>query len=368
MWATPGATRTTLAARARSLADAGPGRRLLGIAGPPGAGKSTLSAAMLEAVGPAAAVLPMDGFHRSHAWLAEAALADRKGAPETFDGEAFIAAVAAVRTRPAEVHRLPAFDHAVQEPEPGAISIGPEIRLVIVEGNYLLLDTAPWAALREHLDEAWFVDAPMEELAARLLVRQRATWGDEATARAFVEQSDLANARLVAPTRGRADVIVDAAAGADPDAVVLRRARASDAEPLRRLVDEAYGRYVERIGRLPLPMSADPLERVTRHETWLLDAGAGAPPAGVLELIARPDHLWVENVAVADAWRGRGAGRRLLAFAEGEAVVRGCPEIRLETNEHFTENLAIYARRGYRETGRVPYLGTDRVQLTKRLG
>jgi pantothenate kinase/GNAT superfamily N-acetyltransferase len=358
---------TALAARVRALA-AGKGRRLLGITGPPGAGKSTLAAAVLEAVGPAAAVLPMDGFHRSNAWLAEARLADRKGAPETFDADAFVAAVAAVRERPAAAHRLPAFDHAVQEPEPGAIAIDPTVRLVIVEGNYLLLETTPWAALPRLLDDTWYVDTPMDVLAGRLLVRQRLTCGDEVTARAFVERSDLTNARLVARGRGRADVVVDGAASTDQDAPVLRRARAADAEPLRLLVDEAYGRYVERIGRLPLPMSADPLERVVAHETWLLDAGAGRPPAGVLELVRRPDHLWVENVAVAGAWRGRGVGRRLLAFAEDEARLRGFGEIRLETNERFTENLAIYAGRGYRETGRIPYLGTDRVQLTRLLG
>jgi len=199
----------SILARAAALAHL-PGRHLLGITGPPGAGKSTVSAAVVAAMDPgAAAVLPMDGFHRSNAWLAAHALTDRKGAPETFDAVAFVAAVAAVRRQPLETHRLPAFDHAAQEPEPGAVVIGPDVRLVLVEGNYLLLPDEPWSGLARLLHETWYVDAPRDVLAARLLERQRGIWGEEEAARAFVERSDLANADLVARTRGRADVLVD---------------------------------------------------------------------------------------------------------------------------------------------------------------
>jgi GNAT superfamily N-acetyltransferase len=137
------------------------------------------------------------------------------------------------------------------------------------------------------------------------------------------------------------------------------------------LVDAAYRHYVERIGRLPMPMQADHGAAIRDHEVWVVEAGeAGAAEAGivaVLELIPAADHLFVENVAVAPGRQGGGLGRMLLDHAEAEAIHRGLPEIRLLTNERFVENLQIYARRGYRETARTPREGTDVVHLTKVL-
>ena len=155
-----------------------------------------------------------------------------------------------------------------------------------------------------------------------------------------------------------------------PVSVRLRRAGPADAPAIAALVDAAYGHYVERIGRLPMPMQADHAAAVRDHEVWVVEDGR--PPPGpivaVLELIPAADHLFVENVAVAPDRQGGGVGRMLLDHAEDEARRRGLHEVRLVTNERFVENLAIYARRGFRETGRTPRGGTHVVHLAKRLG
>lgn len=152
------------------------------------------------------------------------------------------------------------------------------------------------------------------------------------------------------------------------DGLVLRRATNEDAPAITELVAAAYGHYVERIGRLPKPMRADQRAAVRRHLVWILADTSSDQLAGVLEVIEAADHLFVENVAIAPQRQGSGLGRRLLDLAEDEARRRGFREVRLETNERFVENLALYRRRGYRETGRTPYLGTEVVQLTKTLG
>jgi GNAT superfamily N-acetyltransferase len=148
-----------------------------------------------------------------------------------------------------------------------------------------------------------------------------------------------------------------------PD-LVLRRAGLSDAEPVRRLVHAAYGGYGPLLGRTPLPMLTDYDAAVRDHEVWLLETADGAL-AGVIELLERADHLWIDNVAVDPAWQGRGLGRRLLGFADNEARRRGLPELGLLTNERYVANIAMYGRYGYRETHREPHLGTDLVHFRK---
>jgi pantothenate kinase len=221
-----------LVGRARRLRDS-PGRALLGIAGPPGSGKSTLAALIRDRLesepatdrdvgrdgaggGPASvALLPMDGYHLSNAELAARGLADRKGAPETFDVEAFVHLLDAVRHRPAEEHRAPGFDRAAEETVPGRHRLGPGVGLVLVEGNYLLLDRGPWARIRPLLTECWFLDIPVDVLAARLLDRHRVAKGGPAGAARWVRTNDLPNARLVAAHAAGADVVVRPPAGRD---------------------------------------------------------------------------------------------------------------------------------------------------------
>ena len=131
------------------------------------------------------------------------------------------------------------------------------------------------------------------------------------------------------------------------------------------MTDAAYAHYIERIGRKPRPMEADHAAAIREHEVWLLDDGGDT--VAVLELIDRPDHLWIENVAVLPQYQGGGLGRLLLDHAESQARARSRSEIRLETNERFTEDLAIYAKRGFEETDRIPRGGTAVVQLRKWL-
>ncbi|MFE3583489.1 nucleoside/nucleotide kinase family protein [Streptomyces vinaceus] len=198
-----------LEARARALAATGT-RRILGIAGPPGAGKSTLAARLARALGPErAVVVPMDGFHLAQAELERLGRADRKGAPDTFDAAGYAALLARLRSPAPAVVYAPAFDRSLEEPVAGSIPVGPAVRLVITEGNYLLYEEGRWAGLRALLDEVWFL-APDDTLRVRRLVERHVRHG-KAPARAeeWVARSDEANARLIAAGRSRADLVVE---------------------------------------------------------------------------------------------------------------------------------------------------------------
>jgi pantothenate kinase len=162
-----------LVARATALATTGE-RRILGITGPPGAGKSTLAFAVCEALAGRAVLVPMDGFHRSNEELVTLGLRDRKGAPETFDASGFVALLASVHA--GAVVRAPAFDRDLDRAIPDAILVPDDVQLVVVEGNYLLLDDGPWAAVGSLLHEAWFLagdDTRVERLIARHVAHGR---------------------------------------------------------------------------------------------------------------------------------------------------------------------------------------------------
>ncbi|MFF4102012.1 nucleoside/nucleotide kinase family protein [Streptomyces sp. NPDC001903] len=200
---------TELEGRARALAASGP-RRILGIAGPPGAGKSTLAARLARALGPErAVVVPMDGFHLAQAELERLGRADRKGAPDTFDAAGYAALLARLRAPAGAVVYAPAFDRSLEEPVAGSIPVDPAVRLVITEGNYLLYEAGEWAALRALLDEVWFL-APDDTLRVRRLVERHVRHGKaRARAEEWVARSDEANARLIAAGRTRADLVVE---------------------------------------------------------------------------------------------------------------------------------------------------------------
>ncbi|UQW99584.1 nucleoside/nucleotide kinase family protein [Streptomyces sp. RerS4] len=206
--------------RAGALAGAG-GRRILGIAGAPGAGKSTLAGRLARALGPRrAVVVPMDGFHLAGRELARLGRADRKGAPDTFDVAGYVALLRRLRAaEPGPVY-APAFDRELEEPVAGSVHVAAEVALVITEGNYLLHGEGGWEGVRPLLDEVWFL-APDDALRVGRLVERHVRYGKEpAHAAAWVSRSDEANAALVAPGRARADLVVRGPDGAGVGPVV----------------------------------------------------------------------------------------------------------------------------------------------------
>ncbi|HEY4609874.1 MAG TPA: nucleoside/nucleotide kinase family protein, partial [Ilumatobacteraceae bacterium] len=194
----------------RAAAMATAGQTLLGIAGCPGAGKSTMSAAILERVS-SSVVVPMDGFHMLNDDLVRLGRRNRKGAPDTFDVAAYIAQLDQVRRQDRLPVLAPRYDRAASAPVPDAIIIEPDVALVITEGNYLLLNTPPWDAVRPLLDEVWFVDLDDEVRVPRLIARHIEFGKSPHEAREWVLRSDEANAAVVAATRQRADVVVHVA-------------------------------------------------------------------------------------------------------------------------------------------------------------
>jgi pantothenate kinase len=196
-----------LAARARTLAAAGP-RQLLGIAGAPGAGKSTLAERLVAAVGPTARLVPMDGFHLAQSELVRLGRQERKGAPDTFDVNGFVSVLRRLRRLEPTSVWAPAFRRDLEEPVAGAIEVPPEVRLVVTEGNYLLLRDEPWEEVRTLLHEIWFLDLDAELRLRRLTARHEAYGKSPEQARAWALGSDEANAALVSGTAGRADLVV----------------------------------------------------------------------------------------------------------------------------------------------------------------
>ena len=147
-------------ALARLTSSLQPGQRyLLGLAGAPGAGKSTVAQQLVAAFPGRAVVVPMDGYHLANTELARLGIASRKGAPDTFDSAGYVAMLARLRQRPdGVVVYAPEFRREIEEGVAGAIAVPPEIELVITEGNYLLLDQGHWAGVQQHLDAVWFID------------------------------------------------------------------------------------------------------------------------------------------------------------------------------------------------------------------
>ncbi|MEJ0004264.1 MAG: nucleoside/nucleotide kinase family protein [Pararobbsia sp.] len=190
------------------LASGGGRRRILGLAGAPGAGKSTLAEALAAALPGRAVVVPMDGYHLANVELARLGRAARKGAEDTFDSAGYVALLRRLRDpKPGETVYAPAFRREIEEPVAGAIPIPADVPLVITEGNYLLLDTGHWAGVRGLLDEAWYVDVDPELRRARLVARHIAFGRDERAARDWVAHTDEPNAVLIDATRSRADVL-----------------------------------------------------------------------------------------------------------------------------------------------------------------
>jgi pantothenate kinase len=206
-----------LVTAARALG--GGGRRaVVGITGSPGSGKSTLTENLLSALrddppggfsSEWVAHVPMDGFHLADVELDRLGLRDRKGAPETFDAHGYVDLLTRLRAdRTDEVIYAPQFERDLEQPIAAAIPVRPPARLVLTEGNYLLLDDPPWGRLRTLLDAVWFC-APDDDLRLDRLVRRHVRFGKSPqAAQAWAHGTDERNARRVAATRSRADLVV----------------------------------------------------------------------------------------------------------------------------------------------------------------
>jgi len=147
---------------------------------------------------------------------------------------------------------------------------------------------------------------------------------------------------------------------------MIRCARPADRAAIERIVRAAYGLYVERIGKPPGPMLDDYTALISDGRVSVLEE-AGRTMAAIIVLLPEPDHLLLDNIAVRPDRQGQGLGRRLIAFAEEQARRLGHSEVRLYTHEKMTENIALYTRLGFVETGRGQQAGYDRVFMTKRL-
>ncbi len=207
---------TALAARAD------PGARLLvGIAGAPGAGKTTaadaLRAALIDVAVPTA-VVPMDGFHLADVTLRRLGRLDRKGAPDTFDGDGFVALLRRLRAETARTVYAAGFERGLEQPIAASVAVDPEVQVVVTEGNYLLLDADPWNQVPDLLDEVVYVDLDPAERRRRLRARHEQFGKSPDAARRWVDEVDEPNAVLVEASAARASRRVSLPASYSGDA------------------------------------------------------------------------------------------------------------------------------------------------------
>ncbi len=184
-------------------------RYLIGIVGKPGAGKSTLSAYLLEELHSSeVTVVPMDGYHLSNAVLQTLGRANRKGAPDTFDVAGFASLLQRIRNEMSVDVYYPVFDRSIEESIAAQGVVTKEIKVVIVEGNYLLHDSGGWEVIAELLDELWFIDVDDEKRLERLIARHIAYGKSPADAQSWSLGSDEVNARTIATGRSRAHAVI----------------------------------------------------------------------------------------------------------------------------------------------------------------
>lgn len=205
----------------RELVGDGRRRVLLGVTGAPGAGKTTLVQGLREALraspppgcepGAWVAHVPMDGFHLADAALERLGLRDRKGAAETFDAHGYLALLRRLRADTGETVWAPEFERDLEQPLAGAIDVPASARLVLTEGNYLLLPDGPWPGIAAELDRVWFVDPPDDLRLGRLIARHERFGKSPEHAARWVRDVDGPNADRVHATRDGADLVIGGA-------------------------------------------------------------------------------------------------------------------------------------------------------------
>src|SRR5918998_2197468 len=207
----PGTGVVGLVDRAMALLE-GPGRSVLGIAGAPASGKSTLAALLLAELDrqlPGAAIgVGMDAFHIGHRVLLRRGLTDVKGAPETFDALGYIHLLRRIRSESGTIY-APEFDRDIEDSLAHVVEIGPEVRLVVTEGIYVLLNIPPWDRVRGLLDEAWFVHLADDERRRRMVARHLRHGHDPDDARRRTFGNDERNAGLVNATPNNPDLWIE---------------------------------------------------------------------------------------------------------------------------------------------------------------
>ena len=184
-------------------------RVMVGLAGAPGAGKSTVAGDLVRALAPdLAVVVPLDGFHLAASVIAGTELADRRGAIDTFDGEGFRALVARLRANRSTVY-APRYAREIEDPIGASIVVPVEARFLIIEGNYVLEPTSPWREARAELDEVWYLDIDPTVRLARLVARHVEFGKSPAEAARWSQSSDETNARLIESQRKSADLVIN---------------------------------------------------------------------------------------------------------------------------------------------------------------
>ncbi|MGB3376907.1 MAG: nucleoside/nucleotide kinase family protein [Microbacterium sp.] len=213
----PAAAIEALAERARALQDSTGGRVILGITGSPGSGKSKIARALVKRINRAhpatAAYLPMDGFHLANSTLVQLGLRDAKGSIDTFDGWGFLALLDRLRSETGHTIYAPSFKRDIDEGVAGENAIPADARIVVVEGNYLLMGQEPWGRVRDRLTEAWFCATDAEEREMRLVRRHTRHGLTHEAATAWARDVDGANAVLIETSRHRADLVLSGTTG-----------------------------------------------------------------------------------------------------------------------------------------------------------
>jgi pantothenate kinase len=196
-----------LVADAAALGGSG-GRVLLGIAGAPGAGKSTVAEALVAAVGARAVLVGLDGFHLANSELVRLQRLGRKGAPDTFDAAGYVNLLRRLRARDEPVVYAPRFDRGLEESIGSAVPVPAQVPLIVTEGNYLLVGDERWGPVRQLLDACWYVDPGEDTRLSRLVARHQRYGRSPAEAHDRSHGSDQRNAQLIQATRELADRVI----------------------------------------------------------------------------------------------------------------------------------------------------------------